>query len=89
MSQEDPQTISFGPPTSQWHYHPSTKTYDLTRGEDSKFLIETTEGTPGTRIQVAKGKSVLLVVDMQNFFLDGEVCGCFLTVKVGFYFSGK
>jgi len=73
-------TLTFGPPTSQWHYHPSTKTYDLTRTSSTsptnekqkKLTIETTEGIPDTKIQVAVQLSVLVVVDMQNFFLEGE-----------------
>jgi len=62
--------LTFGPEGHQWHYSPSTKTYDLIGGSAKKLSIPTTEGEEGTTIRVAVEKTALVIVDMQNFFLD-------------------
>jgi phosphatidylethanolamine-binding protein len=61
--------ITFGPPGQEWHYSPSTKTYDLSGGSAKKLTIPTTEG-PKALITLAPEKMALVIVDMQNFFLD-------------------
>ncbi|ROW07673.1 hypothetical protein VMCG_03535 [Cytospora schulzeri] len=59
----------------QWVYDKSTKTYDLTRGksDDSSsrppLSIRTTQGPPDTKILISPSQTVLVIVDMQNFFL--------------------
>lgn len=61
--------LTFGPPTSQWHYNRTTRTYDLTRSSAKKLTIATTAG-PEAKISIDPAISVLVVVDMQNFFLS-------------------
>jgi hypothetical protein len=69
-------TITFGPPSSQWHYHRPTKTYDLSRPSSSpnpkskKFTLSTTHGPPDTKITISPDLSAFVIVDMQNFFLS-------------------
>jgi hypothetical protein len=66
-------TITFGPPYSQWHYHRPTKTYDLSRSKNShqkKFTLSTTYGPADTKISISPELSALIIVDMQNFFLS-------------------
>jgi hypothetical protein len=63
-------TISFGT-ADKWTYDRTTKTYDLTRGSASKRLtIAATEGHPDTFFTIDPERSALVIVDMQNFFLD-------------------
>ncbi len=62
--------ISFGPPDQQWHYSPSTRTYDLSGGIEKSLKIVTTDGPNGTSITIAPETTALVIVDMQNFFLD-------------------
>lgn len=66
-------TLTFGPPTQQWHYSPSTKTYDLSGISPKKLTIPATEGPSGTSFTIAPPSTALVIVDMQNFFLDA---GC-------------
>jgi hypothetical protein len=62
--------LTFGPAGQEWHYSPSTKTYDLSGGSASKMTIGATEGPKGTCITINPETTVLVIVDMQNFFLD-------------------
>jgi hypothetical protein len=65
--------VSFGPEGDQWHYERSTKIYDLTRGGDSKkFTISTTKGPPDTAVTIDPALTALVIVDMQNYFLDAK-----------------
>ncbi|KAI0126517.1 isochorismatase [Xylariales sp. AK1849] len=64
--------LTFGPEGNQWHYERSAKTYDLTRGGSKKVTISTTKGPTDTRITIDPEKTALVVVDMQNFFLDAN-----------------
>jgi hypothetical protein len=64
--------ISFGPPGQEWHYSPITKTYDLSGGSAKTITIPTTEGPEGTSITIAPESTALVIVDMQNFFLDSQ-----------------
>lgn len=68
--------LSFGPQGDQWYYTRDTKTYDLTRGNvqgsEKKFTIATTQGSPDTSITIDPALSALVVVDMQNYFLDAQ-----------------
>jgi hypothetical protein len=72
MSAQD--TLTFGPPHSQWVYHRSTKTYDLSRDRKYTLTVSTTKGPEETKIKMAAGLTALVVVDMQNFFLSDRVC---------------
>lgn len=63
-------TLTFGPQGDQWQYDKPTKTYDLTRGATRALKIQTTYGPDDTFISVSPEKSALVIVDMQNFFLD-------------------
>jgi hypothetical protein len=62
--------LTFGPIGNQWHYTRSSRTYDLTRGSTKKFTMSTTEGHADTRIALDPNLTALLIIDMQNFFLD-------------------
>jgi hypothetical protein len=62
-------TITFGTADS-WSYNRITKTYDLTRGSSKKLSIATTQGYADTVFAIDPDKSALVIVDMQNFFLD-------------------
>jgi hypothetical protein len=62
-------TITFGTADS-WSYNRITKTYDLTRGSSKKLTIAATQGNADTLFTIDPEKSALVIVDMQNFFLD-------------------
>ncbi|CAJ2500329.1 Uu.00g031820.m01.CDS01 [Anthostomella pinea] len=71
--------LAFGPEGGQWHYKRETKTFDLTRGSSgadtsnnktNKFTVGTTQGPADTKIELDPAKTALVIVDMQNFFLD-------------------
>jgi hypothetical protein len=64
--------ISFGPPGQEWHYSTRTKTYDISGGSAKKMTISTTEGPKDTSVTIDPDSSALVVVDMQNFFLDPQ-----------------
>ncbi len=64
---------TWGPPGDRWHYDHSTKHYDLCRESDKELTIATTAGPKGTTIAVAPELSALVIVDMQNFFLDSKL----------------
>lgn len=65
-------TISFGPSGQEWHYSKTTKTYDISGGSEKKMTIPTTEGPKGTSFTIDPESSALVIVDMQNFFLDPQ-----------------
>lgn len=70
----DAPPLTFGPPGDQWTYDRQSRTYDLTRGAGGSsppapIRIRTTRGPPDTSILVAPASAVLVVIDMQNFFL--------------------
>lgn len=63
--------LAFGPEGEQWRYTRSTKTYDLTReGGPGKLTLSTSRGPPGTAVTIDPAHAALVVVDMQNYFLD-------------------
>ncbi|KKY36200.1 putative isochorismatase hydrolase [Diaporthe ampelina] len=63
--------LKFGPPGDQWAYDRPSRTYDLTRGvcSPAPIKIHTSRGPPDTSVLVAPAAAVLVVVDMQNYFL--------------------
>ena len=62
---------TFGPTEQSWQYTPASKTYDLTHGSSAKKMsMSTTEGPEGTFLTIEPATSALVIVDMQNFFLD-------------------
>lgn len=71
--------LTFGPPGDQWTYDRASRTYDLTRGAGGggeqpsppphPLRIRTTRGPPDTSILMAPSSAVLVVIDMQNYFL--------------------
>ncbi|KAI1844532.1 hypothetical protein JX265_001517 [Neoarthrinium moseri] len=65
--------LTFGPRGDQWHYIRSSKRYDLSRGGSNRFTIGTTQGPPETSVTINPDVSALVVVDMQNYFLDSKV----------------
>jgi hypothetical protein len=64
--------IKFGPLDQEWHYSPSARTYDLSGGAGKKLTIATTEGPKETSVTIAPEITALVIVDMQNFFLDAK-----------------
>jgi hypothetical protein len=64
--------LIFGTPGQEWHYSKSTKTYDLSGGASKKLTFPTTEGPKETSITIAPESTALIIVDMQNFFLDAK-----------------
>jgi hypothetical protein len=64
--------LIFGPPGQEWHYSKSTKTYDLSGGAGKKLTFPTTEGPKETSVTIAPESTALVIVDMQNFFLDSK-----------------
>ena len=62
--------ISFGPSGQEWHYSKVTKTYDLFGNSTKKLTFSTTEGPKDISVAISPQSSALVVVDMQNFFLD-------------------
>jgi len=64
--------LIFGPSGQEWHYSKSTKTYDLSGGAGKKLTFATTEGPKETLVTIAPGSTALVIVDMQNFFLDSK-----------------
>jgi phosphatidylethanolamine-binding protein len=62
--------LTFGPPGREWHYSPPTKTFDISNGSAKKVTIHTSEGAAETFVAIAPEATALVVVDMQNFFLD-------------------
>jgi len=65
--------LIFGPPGQEWQYSKATRTYDISCGAEKKLTIQTTEGPEETSVTLATDTSALVIVDMQNFFLD-EKC---------------
>lgn len=54
----------------QWLYLPATKKFDLSRGSQQKMVFECDEeGRNHTGFMIDPGNSVLIVVDMQNYFV--------------------
>lgn len=69
--------LTFGPPGDQWVYDPWLRTYDLTRAADPasdtsrrRFTVETSHGPADVKITICPEQTALVVVDMQNFFLN-------------------
>jgi len=54
----------------QWLYLPTTKKFDLSRGSRQKMVFECTEDDRHTGFMIDPGLSVLIVVDMQNYFVN-------------------
>lgn len=58
-----------------WIYDPNTKRFDLSRGSKSKLVIDADDGIRDHRgCMVDPEKTLLLVVDMQNFFIHPRCC---------------
>ncbi|PVH77278.1 isochorismatase [Cadophora sp. DSE1049] len=66
------ETLTLGPPTNNWTYDHPTKTWDLSNSSKSKVTFPTTEGLLDTSVSIDPEKTALVVVDMQNFFLDAS-----------------
>lgn len=66
------EDLTFGPPGEQWRYSRATQTYDLTReGASNKtFTLQTSRGPPDTAVTIDPAHAALVVVDMQNYFLN-------------------
>ncbi|TVY38582.1 Peroxyureidoacrylate/ureidoacrylate amidohydrolase [Lachnellula subtilissima] len=64
--------LTFGPPSQEWHYSQSSKTYDLSGNSPRKITIAATEGPEGTMFTISPEATALVIIDMQNFFLDAK-----------------
>lgn len=54
----------------QWFYIPDTKRFDLSRGSSKKLVIDADDGVKHHRgVMIDPAKTVLIVVDMQNYFV--------------------
>ncbi|KAH7336558.1 isochorismatase [Rhexocercosporidium sp. MPI-PUGE-AT-0058] len=66
------QPLIIGPPSNTWTYIPTSKIWDLSNSSSEKITFPTTEGIAGTSATIDPAKTALIVVDMQNFFLDAS-----------------
>ena len=58
-----------------WIYDPNTRRFDLSRGSAFKLVIDADDGVRDHRgCIIDPDKTVLLVVDMQNFFIHPQCC---------------
>ncbi|TVY24644.1 Peroxyureidoacrylate/ureidoacrylate amidohydrolase [Lachnellula hyalina] len=64
--------LTFGPSNQQWHYSPSSKTYDLSGDSPRKLTIAATEEPEETFFTISPEATALVIIDMQNFFLDAK-----------------
>ncbi|KAI0141619.1 isochorismatase [Xylariaceae sp. FL1272] len=67
--------LTFGPPGRGTLYTWASRTFDLTRAGDAgantwKFRLSTTHGAADTSVDIDPAHTALIVVDMQNIFLD-------------------
>jgi len=65
--------ITFGPTDQAWHYSSLARNYDISGGAGKKLTVATTEGPKETTITIAPEATALVIVDMQNFFLDSKL----------------
>lgn len=62
--------VPFGGEENQWFYLPGTKKFDLSRGAKNAMIIECDEKRHNhCGFMIDPGSSVLVVVDMQNYFI--------------------
>ncbi|KAL5439446.1 hypothetical protein PMIN07_003122 [Paraphaeosphaeria minitans] len=61
--------VAFGG-EEQWLYLPATNKFDLTRGAARKMVFECDADERHTGFMIDPGASVLIVVDMQNYFIN-------------------
>ncbi|KAH9878943.1 hypothetical protein J1614_002378 [Plenodomus biglobosus] len=54
----------------QWLYLPTTKKFDLSRGSQQKMVLECDVDDRHTGFMISPGTSILIVVDMQNYFIN-------------------
>ncbi|KAK0115595.1 hypothetical protein ONS95_000130 [Cadophora gregata] len=66
------ETLTFGPPNDTWTYDHPTKTWDLSNSSKRNLTFSTTEGLSDTSVTINPERTALVVVDMQNFFLDAS-----------------
>lgn len=65
--------VAFGG-EDQWHYNPSTKRFDLSRGSQRKLTIDADDGIRNHRgVMIDPEKSLLVVIDMQNYFVHPNI----------------
>ena len=59
----------------QWLYDPRSKRFDLSRGSERKLVIDADDGVRHHRgCIIDPDKTVLVVIDMQNFFIHPNCC---------------
>ncbi|KAI9760066.1 MAG: hypothetical protein M4579_001899 [Chaenotheca gracillima] len=62
--------ITFGV-KDKWLYDPTSKTYDLSRGSSKTLNIQADQSKfPHRAVSIDPSKTALVIVDMQNFFLN-------------------
>jgi phosphatidylethanolamine-binding protein len=71
------EMLKLGPDNDAWFYDRSSKTYDLTRGggssSSSSYTVATSRGPPATSLRIDPARTALVVIDMQNYFLDAKL----------------
>ncbi|KAF2723101.1 PEBP-like protein [Polychaeton citri CBS 116435] len=66
--------VAFGG-DDQWTYNPKTRRFDLSRGSKRKLTVEADDGIRNHRgCDIAPEKSLLVIVDMQNYFIHPAFC---------------
>ena len=67
-------SVTFGGDDS-WVFDPISKRFDLSRGSTRKLIVDANEDVRDHRgCVIDPDKTVLLVVDMQNYFIDPQCC---------------
>ncbi|KAF5574948.1 isochorismatase hydrolase [Fusarium pseudocircinatum] len=66
--------LEFGPKGNRWYFDRDSRTYDLTRGHQPALRVSVSRTPSDTSVLVSPGTTALVIVDMQNLFLDPK-CG--------------
>ncbi|EXK78353.1 hypothetical protein FOQG_16970 [Fusarium oxysporum f. sp. raphani 54005] len=66
--------LKFGPKGNQWYFDRDSRTYNLTRGRQPALRMAVSLTPSDTSVLVSPDITALIIVDMQNLFLDPK-CG--------------
>lgn len=70
VNKGETKQVAFGAPDSQWIYDVTTSRFDLSRGSDRKIIVNDESGWNNNGFIIDPEQSVLVIVDMQNFFIN-------------------
>lgn len=69
------EPVVFGGGEDQWLFDPVSRRFDLSRGAQQKLIIDADDGVKDHRgVMLDPQKAVLVIVDMQNYFIHPECC---------------